>query len=180
MGKRSYTTNPAVIEAEHEEALRSSKRRAVQVAPNTTAIALLALWTEALTASSEVAFPSNESLLPPQPHHRQARSVEDSVSAISDDEDENKTNIVPDVFYVDHIGVFLVQPAPRKPILSIAGTRRCEASNYRKLPFGRPLPAAPVLPSSLLSRGGIPSTGFVTVGQSYLLGTSECPSNTKK
>jgi hypothetical protein len=196
VGKRSYVSDPAVIEVEHGEgvALPSSKRRVVQVASNTTAMALLALRTEVLTTLSEVTFPSNEPLLRLQPH-RQAIVVEDSSSAIAitDDEDDNTKNMVADtMFYVAHSGLSLVQPAPRNPIFSIAGTRRWEAPNHRKLPhgrplpaapmlpFGRPLPAAPVFPSSLLSRGGIPSIDFVPFGQSYLLGTSECMSNTTK
>jgi hypothetical protein len=153
MVKRSCTSNPAMIELEHEEgdALRSSKRRALQVASNTAAMSLLALRTELPTTLSQEAFSFNKPLPPLQ--QRQAKSVKYSVSSITDDEDENEK---PDVF---HVGPYITQLALRKPTLSIANTRRREAPYHRKLPFGRPLPPAPLLPSLLVpSRGVIPST----------------------
>jgi hypothetical protein len=151
-----------MIELEHEEgfALRSSKRRALQVASNTAAMSLLALRTEFPTALSEEAFPLNKPLFPLQPQ-RQAKSVNYSVSSITDDEDENEKGQVmaskkgPDVFRVTP---YLTQLALRKPVLSTADTRRRETLNHRELPVGRPLPPPPMLPSRLLSRGVIPST----------------------
>jgi hypothetical protein len=163
MGKRSCTSNLIELECEERVALRSSKRRALQVASssNTAAMSLLALRTEPPTALSEEAFPLNKLLWPVQPQ-RQAKAVNYSVSSITDDEDENGKNQVvaskkrPDVF---HVGPSLTQLALRKPILSTAGTRRREAPNHWKLPFGRPLPPAPRLPYLLISRPRvIPST----------------------
>jgi hypothetical protein len=162
MVKRSYTSNPAVIELEHEEgdALRSSKRRAVQVASNTAAMSLLALRTELPTALSAEVFPLNKPPLPLQ-LKRQAKAVKYSVS-VSDDEDEHEKNKViaskkrPDAF---HAGPSIIQLALREPTLCIASTIRRVAPCHRKLPFGRPLPPAPLLPSLLVpSRGVIPST----------------------
>jgi hypothetical protein len=159
MGKRSCTSN--LIELEYEEgALRSSKRRALQVASNTAAMSLLALRTKPPTALSEDAIPLNKQLFPLQPQ-RQAKAVNYSVSSITDDEDDNRKKQVvaskkrPDVF---RVGPSLTQLALRKPILSTAGTRRREAPNHQKLPFGRPLPPAPLLPYLLMSRRVIPST----------------------
>jgi hypothetical protein len=81
MGKRSRTSDPAVIKLEHEKdvALRSSERRFMQVASNTAAVSLLALRTEIPTALSEEAFPVNKPIFPLQPQ-RQAEVVKYSVS----------------------------------------------------------------------------------------------------
>jgi hypothetical protein len=161
MGKRSCSSNPAMIEVEQEEvvALLSSKLRALQAASNTTAMSLMALRTKVPTALSEVVFPVIGPLCPPQPH-RQAKVVKYSLSSITDDEkDENKINIVASSSVV-HISPSLAQLAIRTPFSFFAHTTRCEVPNHRKLPFGRPLPPAPVLPSSLRSRGGIPLTGI--------------------
>jgi hypothetical protein len=159
MGKRSCTSNPAVKELEHEEgvALRSSKWRALQVASNTAEMSPLTLRTELPAAFSEEAFPLSKPLFPrfPLQPQRQAKAVKYYVSSVSDEEDENEKNKVvaskkrPDGFHVDPS---LTQLALRKPILSITGTRRREAPNHRKLPFGRPIQPAPVLPSLLISR----------------------------
>jgi hypothetical protein len=158
MGKRSCTSN--LIELEYEEgvALRSSKRRALQVASsNIAAISLLTLRREPPTALPEDTKP----LFPLQPQ-RQAKAVNYSVSSITDDEDENgkKQGVFPkkrpDVF---RVGPPLTQLALRKPMLPTGvGTRRREAPNHRKLPFGRPLPPAPLLPYLLMSRRVIPLT----------------------
>jgi hypothetical protein len=168
MGKRSCTSNPAVrveLDDVEDTALRSSKRRALQFASNTVAMALLALRTELPRACSEETFPLNEPPCPLQPQ-RQAIAVNYSVSFITDDEDENDTNkVVPSKKRPEVFRVFTM--ALRKPILYTAGTRRREVTNHRQLPFARslpaapfarPLPAAPLLPSLLLSRGVIPST----------------------
>jgi hypothetical protein len=162
MGKRSCTSNPAMIELEYGEGVArpSSKRRALQVASNTAAMSLLALRTELPTALSQDAFPLNKPLLLLQPQ-RQAKAVSYSASSITDDEDENGKNQVvaskkrPEVF---NAPPSLTRLALRKPILSIAGTRRSEAPSHRNLPFGRPLPPAPMLPYLLMSRRVIPST----------------------
>jgi hypothetical protein len=152
MGKRSCTSN--LIELEYEEgvALRSSKRRTQLFASNTAAMSLLALRTKHPTALSEDAFPLNK------PLQRQAKAINYSVS---DDEDENGKKQVmaskkrPDVF---HVGPSLTELALRKPLLTTSDTRRREGPNHRNLPFGRPLPPAPLLPSLLMSRRVIPST----------------------
>lgn len=162
MGKRSCTSNPAVIELEHEEgvALHSSEQPALQVAStDTAAMSLLALRTKLPTGLSQKAFPLNKPLFPLQPK-RKAKAAKYSVSSITDDEDENGKNQIvavkkrPEAF---HVGPSLTQLALRKPILSIADTRRIESSNHRNLPFGRPLPPAPQLPFLLMSRRVLPS-----------------------
>jgi hypothetical protein len=169
MGKRKSTSYPAVrVEMEDVEdtALRSSKRRALQFAYNSVAMTLLSLRTE--LSSSEEAFPLKAPLGPLQPQ-RQAIAVKYSVSSITDDEDENKTDKVvaskklPEVI---HVGPSLTI-ALRKPILYVACTRRREEpTQHQQLPFaislppaplGRPLPPAPLLPSLLLPRRIIPS-----------------------
>jgi hypothetical protein len=169
MGKRSCTSNPSVIELEHEEGvgLRSSKRRPPQVIASNTgaAMSLLALRTE-LPAFSEEAFPLSKPLFPLHPQ-RQAKAMKYSVSSITDDEDEDETNKVvaskkrSDVF---HVGPSLTQLALRKPVFCAADTRRREAPNHRNgrplppTPFGRPLPPAPLLPSLIMFRRVIPTT----------------------
>jgi hypothetical protein len=159
MGKRSCTLNPAVIELEHEEgvALYSSKRRALQVASNTAAMSLLAMGTKLQTAVSEEAFPLNKPAFPLNPQLK-VRALKFHLSSITDDEDENERHKErPGVFH--HGPRVLTQSTVRNPIPSIEGTRQREASNHpRKIPFGRPLPPAPLLPSLLLSRGFICST----------------------
>jgi hypothetical protein len=164
MGKRSCASNPAVIDLEHEGgvALRSSERRALQVASNTgAAMSLLALRTELPSVCSEAeGFPLNKPLFPLQPQG-QVNAVKYSASSVTDDEDEtNKSKVVaskqrPDMFQV---GPSITKLALRKPILSTAGTRRREIPTLRKVPFGRPIPAAPILPSLLIPRRVIPST----------------------
>jgi hypothetical protein len=162
MGKRSCTSNPAMIELEYGDCVApSSKRRALQVASsNTAAMSLLALRTELPTALSQEAFPLNKPLLLLHPQ-RQAKAVIYSASSITDDEDENGKNHVvaskkrPEVFNAPSS---LTQLALRKPILSLASTRRREAPSHRNLPLGRPLPPAPILPYLLMSRRVIPST----------------------
>jgi hypothetical protein len=163
MGKRSCASNPAVIDLEHEEgvALRSSERRALQVASNTgAAMSLLALRTEPPSVFSEEVFPLNKPLFPLQ-LQRQVKAVKHSASSITDDEDETEKNKVvaskkqPDML---QIGPSITKLALRKPILSTAGTRRREIPTLRKIPFGRPIPAAPILPSLLIPRRVIPST----------------------
>jgi hypothetical protein len=163
MGKRSCASNPAVIELEHEEglALRSSERRALQVTSNTAAMSLLALRTELPQSSfSGKAFPLNKPLFPLQ-RQRQVKAVKYSASSITDDEEETEKNKVvaskkrPDMFQV---GPSITKLALRKPMLSFSDTRRREVPTLRKVPFGRPIPAAPMLPSLLMSRRVIPST----------------------
>jgi hypothetical protein len=158
MGKRSCTSNPAVIVelGDEDAALRSSKRRALRFASNTGAMTLLALRT------SKEAFPLNEAPFPLQ-LKRQAQAVKYSISSITDDEEENETHKV--VASKKRPNVLRVGPSLtltlRKPTLYVAGTRRNESPLARLLPpapFGRPLPPAPLLPSLLLSRGVIPST----------------------
>jgi hypothetical protein len=161
MGKRSCASNPAVIDLEHEEgvALRSSERRALQVASNTAAMSLLALRTELPSVLTEEAFPLNKPLFPLQ-LQRQLKAVKYSASSITDDEDEtDKKRVVaskkrPDMFQVSPS---ITKLALRKPILSTAGTRLREIPTLRKIPAGRPIPAAPMLPSLLMSRRVIPS-----------------------
>jgi hypothetical protein len=159
MGKRSCTSNPAVIEK--AVALRSLERRSRQVASKTAAMSLLALRTELPSVYSEEAFPLNKPRFPLQPH-RQGKAVKYSASSITDDEDETEEKMIvaskkrPDMFRVGHSS--LTKLALRKPILSIAGTRRRETPTHRKLPFGRPIPPAPMLPSLLLSCRVILST----------------------
>ena len=159
MGKRSSTSNPAVIVESGEEedaSLCSSKRRALHFASNKVAMTLLALRT------SKEAFPLNEAPIPIQ-LQRQAKAVKDSISSITDDEEEHETNKVvtskkrPNVL---HVGPSLTL-ALRKPTLYVAETTRHESQLARLLPpapFGRPLPLAPLLPSLLVSRGVIRST----------------------
>jgi hypothetical protein len=166
MGKRSCTSNPAVIELEGD-ALRSSKRRVLKAASSTAAMSLLAMRTKLPTAFSEEAFPLNEPsiLLHPQ---RQVEATKYYPSSITDDEGGNeKSKVVAskkrrDVFH-DGLKILtqpiLTQPVARNPISSIMDTRRREAPNHpRMIPLGRPLPPAPLLPFLLLSRGVIPST----------------------
>jgi hypothetical protein len=169
MGKRSCTYNPAAIE--EGIALRSMERRSRQVAffSKTKAMSLLALRTELPSVFSEEtgAFPLKKPHFPRLQPQRQGKAL----TSITDDEDEIKKNNVvaskkPDMFRVGHSS--LTTLALRKPILSIAGTRRRETPTHRKvpfgrpippaLPFGRPIPSAPMLPSLLLSRRVIPST----------------------
>jgi hypothetical protein len=154
MGKRSFASNPAVIELEREEGIaqRCSKRRALQVSSNTAAMSLLAMRSELPAASSEEDSPMNKLVFPLGPQ-RQAKSVEYTVSSITDDEDENaKSTVVackkrPNAL---HVGPSLTLLALRKPTLSIVGKRRLEAVPTWQLPFGRPLPPAPLLPRNLL------------------------------
>jgi hypothetical protein len=162
MGKRSCTSNPAMVELDYGEgfARPSSKRRALQVASNTAAMSLLALRTELPIALSQEAFPLTKPLLPLQPQ-RQAQSVCYSASSITDDEDENEKNQV--VASKKRTEVFdaprsLTQLALQKPTLSLAETGQREAPSHRNLPFGRPLQPAPKLPHLLMSRRVIPST----------------------
>jgi hypothetical protein len=152
MGKRSCTSNPAVVELGHEDdvALRSSKRRALQGAFDTAAMSLMSLRTKLPTALSEVALPLNKSRFPLQPHP-QAKAMKYLASTITDDEDENEKNKVVASKKRPYVGHSLTQMALRKPILSIVGTRNFEGPNHRKLPLGKPLPPPPML-HLLLSR----------------------------
>jgi hypothetical protein len=155
MGKRSFTSDPAIADSGHEVgvALRSSKRRATQSAFNTAATSLLSLRAQLPTAMSEGAFPSNKSRFPLQAH-RQAKAVK---HPITDDEDDNEKHKNVACKKRPCAGLSLTQLALRKPILSIVGTRHFDVPNHRKLPSGRPLPPPPQLPR-LLSRKVILST----------------------
>jgi hypothetical protein len=166
MGKRSCTSNPVVIE--EGVAMRSTERRSRQDAffLKTKAMSSLALRSELPSVFSEETFPLNKPYFPLQ-RQRKGKAVKYYVSSITDDEDEaEKNNDVaskkrPDMFRVGHSS--LTKLALRKPILSIAGTRRRETPTHRNLPFGRPIPSAPMLPSLLLSRRVIPSVSAVNV-----------------